>query len=200
MLISSCALLQSSVLIVEAFSERGLHAPGGVLGNRALRLLELLALLALLDHHATAAGLGLGLPAATLAFLPWRVAWTSRRFCACCSPAGHITHRARDQAVLLASGTRRTCKRATACPHSQGESAVKIINTEALCAAPPEELAHSPSQEPNATEVPSCALISARAAQRRRRRRRWRSEEGARRPGPKGQALRHVLWRPPQRK
>ena len=38
--------------------------------------------------------------------------------------------------------------------------------------------------EPNATELPSCAPISARAAQRRRRRRWWRGEEGARRPAP----------------
>jgi len=51
-----------------------------------------------------------------------------------------------------------------------------------------------PQPEPNATELPSCARISARAAQRRRRRRRWRGEEGARRPGPEGQVLRHVLW------
>ena len=47
--------------------------------------------------------------------------------------------------------------------------------------------------EPNATELPSCAPISARAAQRRRRRRWWRGEEGARRPGPKGKFLRRVL-------
>ena len=47
---------------------------------------------------------------------------------------------------------------------------------------------------PNATELPSCAPISTRAAQRRRRRRWWRGEEGARRPGPEGQVLRHVLW------
>ena len=45
----------------------------------------------------------------------------------------------------------------------------------------------------NATELPSCAPISARAAQKRRRRRWWRGEECARRPGPKGQVLRHVL-------
>jgi len=52
-----------------------------------------------------------------------------------------------------------------------------------------------PQPEPNATELPSWAPISARAAQRRRRRRRWwRGEEGARRPGPEGQVLRHVLW------
>ena len=44
-----------------------------------------------------------------------------------------------------------------------------------------------PQPEPNATELPSCAPISARAAQRRRRRRWWRGEEGARRPGPEGQ-------------
>jgi len=51
-----------------------------------------------------------------------------------------------------------------------------------------------PQPEPNATELPSCARISARAAQRRQRRRRWRGGEGARRPGPEGQVLRHVLW------
>jgi len=50
-----------------------------------------------------------------------------------------------------------------------------------------------PQPEPNATELPSCARISARAAQRQRRRRRWRGEEGTRRPGPEGQVLRHVL-------
>jgi len=44
-----------------------------------------------------------------------------------------------------------------------------------------------PQPEPNATELPSCAPISARAAQRRQRRRWWRGEEGARRPGPEGQ-------------
>jgi len=50
--------------------------------------------------------------------------------------------------------------------------------------------------EPNVTELPSCALISARAAQKklRWRRRWWCGEEGARRPGPEGQGLRHVLW------
>ena len=47
-----------------------------------------------------------------------------------------------------------------------------------------------PQPKPNATELPSCARISARSAQRRRRR--WRGGEGARRPGP--QILRHVLW------
>jgi len=51
-----------------------------------------------------------------------------------------------------------------------------------------------PQPEPNATELSSCAPISARAAQRWRRRRWWRGEEDARRLGPKGQVLRHVLW------
>jgi len=55
-----------------------------------------------------------------------------------------------------------------------------------------------PQPEPNATELPSCARISARAAQRRRRRRWWRGEESARRPGPEGQVLRHVLWHVPR--
>ena len=41
-----------------------------------------------------------------------------------------------------------------------------------------------PQPEPNATELPSYAPISARAAQRRRRRRWWRGEEGVRRPAP----------------
>jgi len=63
-------------------------------------------------------------------------------------------------------------------PPTEGGGERKI---EALCAAPPESACHSP--EPNATELPSCAHISARAAQRRRRRRWWRGEEGARRPG-----------------
>jgi len=51
-----------------------------------------------------------------------------------------------------------------------------------------------PQPEPNATELPSCAPISARDAQRRRRRRWWRGDEGARRPSPEAQVLRHVLW------
>ena len=51
-----------------------------------------------------------------------------------------------------------------------------------------------PQPEPNATELPSSAPISARAAPRRRRQRWWRGEEGARRPGPEAQVLRHVLW------
>ena len=51
-----------------------------------------------------------------------------------------------------------------------------------------------PQPEPNAAELPSCAPISARAAQRRRRRRWWRGDEGARRPGTEVQFLRHVLW------
>jgi len=51
-----------------------------------------------------------------------------------------------------------------------------------------------PQPEPNATELPSCAPISARTAQRRRWRRWWRGEEGARPPSPEGQVLRHVLW------
>ena len=52
--------------------------------------------------------------------------------------------------------------------------------------------------EPNATELPSRAPISARASQKRRRRRWWNGEEGARRPGPEGQVLRHVLWHVPR--
>ena len=51
-----------------------------------------------------------------------------------------------------------------------------------------------PQPEPNATKLPSCAPISARDAQRRRRRRWWHGDEGARRPGPEAQVLRHVLW------
>jgi len=53
----------------------------------------------------------------------------------------------------------------------------------------PQPTAHSPSQVPVAPPSP----ISARAAQRRWRRW-WRGEEGARRPGPEGIVLRHVLW------
>ena len=74
------------------------------------------------------------------------------------------------------------------------------IDIEALCAAPPEVLSN-PQPEPNATELPSYAPVLARAAQRRRRRRRrlwWRGEEGARRPGPEGQVLRHVLRNAPR--
>ena len=67
------------------------------------------------------------------------------------------------------------------------------MNIEALCAAPPKALAHRKQPEPNAAELPSCAPISARAAQKQRRRW-WRGEEGARRPGPDGQVKRHVLW------
>ena len=51
-----------------------------------------------------------------------------------------------------------------------------------------------PQAEPNATELLSCARISARAAPRLQRRRRCRGREGARRPGPVGKVLRHVLW------
>ena len=50
-----------------------------------------------------------------------------------------------------------------------------------------------PQPEPNATELPSCAPISARDAQIRRRRRCWCGDEGARRPGPEAQVLPHVL-------
>ena len=53
----------------------------------------------------------------------------------------------------------------------------------------------SSQPEPNATELPSCAPISARTAQTKTGRRRWwRGEEGARRPSPEAQVLRHVLW------
>ena len=59
----------------------------------------------------------------------------------------------------------------------------KGINIEALCAAPPEALAPKTA---NATELPSCAPISARAAQRRRRwrrrRRRWWCGRGSNLP------------------
>ena len=51
-----------------------------------------------------------------------------------------------------------------------------------------------PQPEPNAIELPSCAPISARDAQRRLRRRWWRGDEGARRPDPEAQVLRHVMW------
>jgi len=64
---------------------------------------------------------------------------------------------------------------------------------EALCAASPEALTHSPSQMPLSCPVAPPSQ-SARAAPRRRRRRWWRGDEGARRPGPVGQVLRHVLW------
>ena len=58
-----------------------------------------------------------------------------------------------------------------------------------------------PKPEPNATELPSCAPISARAPQRRRRRRWWRGEENARRPGPEAHPspAPHPAARPPQR-
>ena len=67
------------------------------------------------------------------------------------------------------------------------------MDIEALCAASPEALAHSPSLMP-LKNLTNCAPISARAAQRRRQCRWWRGEEGARRPAPEGQVLRHVLW------
>jgi len=62
------------------------------------------------------------------------------------------------------------------------------MNIEALCAAPPKALAHRKQPEPNAAELPSCAPISARAAQRRRRRRWWRGGEWPC-PGTRGEKL-----------
>ena len=62
--------------------------------------------------------------------------------------------------------------------------------------------AFPPQPEPNATELPSCAHISARAraAQRRRRRRWWRGvARRARRPGLKARSFAHSAVRPPQR-
>ena len=64
----------------------------------------------------------------------------------------------------------------------------------ALCAAPPEALAHSPSQ------VPLSCLV-APLSQRELHKDggggggggEWRGEEGARRAGPEGQFLHHVL-------
>jgi len=67
------------------------------------------------------------------------------------------------------------------------------MNIEALCAAPPEVLAHSPSQMPLSCLV---APLSQRELHKdgggsgggERR-----DEEGARRPGPEGQFLHHAL-------
>ena len=68
------------------------------------------------------------------------------------------------------------------------------INIEALCAAPPEALARSPSQMP-------LSCLVAPLSQRELHKDgsgggggEWRGEEGARCPGPEGQFLRHVLW------
>jgi len=67
------------------------------------------------------------------------------------------------------------------------------INIEALCAAPPEALAHSPSQMP-------LSCLVAPLSQRELHKDgggsgvgEWRGEEGAQRPGPEGQFLYHVL-------
>ena len=59
-----------------------------------------------------------------------------------------------------------------------------------------------PQPESNATELPSCAHISARAAQRRRRWRWWRGEEqgGRAPPGPRRPSLaQRPVVHPPQR-
>jgi len=68
-----------------------------------------------------------------------------------------------------------------------------VINIEALCAEPPEALAHSPSQMP-------LSCLAAPLSQRELHKDggssgggEWRGEEGARRPGPEGQFLHHVL-------
>ena len=73
------------------------------------------------------------------------------------------------------------------------QSIYQAINIEALCAAPPEALAHSPSQM-----LLSCLV--APPSQRELHQDdggsgggEWRGEEGARRPGPEGQFLHHVL-------
>ena len=58
------------------------------------------------------------------------------------------------------------------------------MNIEALCAAPPEALAHSPSQVPlSCPVVPQTQLELHKDA----------ALVGARRPGPEGQVLRHIL-------
>ena len=69
------------------------------------------------------------------------------------------------------------------------------MDIEALCAAPPEALTHSPSQMP-------LSCLVAPLSQRELHKDgggggggEWRGEEGARRPGPEDQFLRHVLWR-----
>jgi len=70
------------------------------------------------------------------------------------------------------------------------------MNIKALCAAPPEALAHSQNQI--STELPILRphLSISPAAQRQRLRLWWRGEEGACCPGPEGQVLRHVLYVP----
>ena len=71
---------------------------------------------------------------------------------------------------------------------------VLIINKEALCAAFPEALAHSPSQMQLSCPVAPASQRELHKAQRRRRRQRWWcGEEGARRPVPEGQVLHQVL-------
>ena len=67
------------------------------------------------------------------------------------------------------------------------------MNIEVLCAAPPEALAHSPSQMP-------LSCLNAPLSQRELHKygggsggSEWRGEEGARRPGPEEQFLHHVL-------
>jgi len=68
-----------------------------------------------------------------------------------------------------------------------------LINIEALCTAPPEALAHSPSQMPLSCLV---APLSQRKLHKDGGgcgRGEWRGEEGARRPGPEGQFLHRVL-------
>jgi len=67
------------------------------------------------------------------------------------------------------------------------------MNIEALCAEPPEALAHSPSQMP-------LSCLVAPLSQRELHKDgggscggEWRGEKGARRPNPEGQFLKHVL-------
>ena len=95
--------------------------------------------------------------------------------------------------LLLRSDPPRLSEGGLACRGKGPRSKACSINIEALRAAPPEAGSACPQPKPNATELPNCAPISARAAQRQRRRRWWRGEEGARRPGLEGQVLRHVL-------
>ena len=67
------------------------------------------------------------------------------------------------------------------------------INIEALCAAPPEALAHSPSQMPLSCLVAPLSQRELHKDGGGSGNGEWRGEEGARRPGPEGQFLHHVL-------
>jgi len=77
---------------------------------------------------------------------------------------------------------------------SSSPAPLESTNIEALCAAPQEALAYSPSQMQLSCPVAPASQRELHKAQRRRRRQRWWcGEEGARRPVPEGQVLHQVL-------